>query len=106
MKIIYEEKYNDVFARFIDENGVQRNMQLGEQAVKMNDSERENLVFSLLEIIKEQNAKIILPDYQELRAKEYPPIQEQLDMIYWDKMNGTNNWEKTITAVKEKYPKT
>jgi hypothetical protein len=47
-----------------------------------------------------------IPPYTLLRANDYPPIQEQLDMIYWDKINGTDNWEKSITAVKEKYPKT
>ena len=26
-------------------------------------------------------------------------------MIYWDKINGTNNWVDSITKVKEKYPK-
>ena len=27
--------------------------------------------------------------YIEKRISEYPPIGEQLDMIYWDKINGT-----------------
>jgi hypothetical protein len=43
--------------------------------------------------------------YQRDRAKEYPSIQEQLDMQYWDKINGTNNWQDAINAVKAKYPK-
>ena len=43
--------------------------------------------------------------YQRDRAKEYPSIQEQLDMQYWDKINGTNNWQDAINADKEKYPK-
>jgi len=43
--------------------------------------------------------------YYDLRAFAYPPISEQLDMIYWDRMNGTNNWENAITAVKIRYPK-
>ena len=45
------------------------------------------------------------PTYIEKRQAEYPPISEQLDMIYWDKVNGTNLWQETITAIKEKYPK-
>ena len=32
-------------------------------------------------------------------------VQEQLDMLYWDKINGTNNWLKTINEIKRKYPK-
>jgi len=43
--------------------------------------------------------------YADKRAKEYPSIQEQLDMQYWDKINGTNKWQQAINAVKQKYPK-
>ena len=46
-----------------------------------------------------------VPTYQELRAADYPSIAEQLDMLYWDKVNGTNIWQETIAAVKEKHPK-
>ena len=53
------------------------------------------------ELITEYNSK----QYQRDRAKEYPSIQEQLDLQYWDKINNTNNWEQAINAVKQKYPK-
>jgi hypothetical protein len=53
------------------------------------------------ELITEYNSN----QYQRDRAKEYPLIQEQLDMQYWDKINGTNNWQDAINAVKAKYPK-
>ena len=43
--------------------------------------------------------------YQRDRAKEYPSIVDQLDMQYWDKVNGTNTWQDAINAVKNKYPK-
>ena len=46
------------------------------------------------------------PSYTELRAAEYPTIQEQEDMKYWDEINGTTVWRDTITAIKDKYPKT
>ena len=52
-----------------------------------------------------QEIPIIQPSYAEKRAAEYPPITEQLDMIYWDKINGTNLWCEKITAIKAKYPK-
>lgn len=39
------------------------------------------------------------------RSLLYPSIQEQLDMQYWDKVNGTNTWQETIDAIKTKYPK-
>ena len=53
------------------------------------------------ELITEYNAK----QYQRDRAKEYPSIQEQLDLQYWDKINNTNKWEEAINVVKNKYPK-
>ena len=53
------------------------------------------------ELITEYNSN----QYQRDRAKDYPSIQEQLDMQYWDKINGTNKWEEAINAVKNKYPK-
>ena len=43
--------------------------------------------------------------YQRDRAKEYPSLQEQLDMQYWDSVNGTTIWQDTINAIKAKYPK-
>ena len=49
---------------------------------------------------------IIEPSYVELRAAEYPSLQEQEDMKYWDEINGTTVWRDTITAIKDKYPKT
>ena len=53
------------------------------------------------ELIAEYNSN----KYQRDRAKDYPSIQEQLDMQYWDKINGTNKWQQAINAVKQKYPK-
>jgi len=53
------------------------------------------------ELIAEYNAK----QYQRDRAKAYPSIEEQLDLQYWDKVNGTNKWQEAINAVKTKYPK-
>ena len=43
--------------------------------------------------------------YAEKRANEYPSFGDQLDMIYWDKVNGTNLWQEKITEIKNKYPK-
>jgi hypothetical protein len=44
-------------------------------------------------------------EYIRLRQEAYLSIGEQLDMIYWDKVNGTNIWMEHISMVKEKYPK-
>jgi hypothetical protein len=46
------------------------------------------------------------PDtYKYQRMAEYPSIQEQMDMQYWDAINGTTTWQDSINAVKAKYPK-
>jgi len=39
--------------------------------------------------------------YKELRAAAYPAIQDQLDLIYH---NGIEGWAKHILNVKKKYP--
>ena len=49
---------------------------------------------------------VIEPSYVELRVAEYPSREEQLDMMYWDKINGTTTWEDTIQAIKDRHPKT
>jgi phage baseplate assembly protein gpV len=43
--------------------------------------------------------------YQRDRKYNYPSIQEQLDMQYWDSVNGTTTWADAIAAVKEANPK-
>ena len=56
------------------------------------------------EIIKlEQD--YIAKQYARDRAIAYPSIQEQLDMQYWDSVNGTTTWKDAIEAVKTEHPK-
>ena len=43
--------------------------------------------------------------YQRDRADSYPSIQDQLDMQYWDNVNGTTNWKDAIAKVKSDIPK-
>lgn len=43
--------------------------------------------------------------YQGKRKTEYPSIEDQLDMQYWDKKNGTTTWVDAITKVKTDNPK-
>lgn len=43
--------------------------------------------------------------YIDRRAVAYPSIQEQLDMLYWDKINGTDRWMDSITNIKAAYAK-
>ena len=48
----------------------------------------------------EAQAEEELQEFKNARATAYPSIQEQLDMQYWDKVNGTTNWEDAIAKVK------
>ena len=43
--------------------------------------------------------------YQRDRATSYPSIQEQLDMQYWDAVNGTKKWQEAVAKVKTDNPK-
>ena len=42
---------------------------------------------------------------QYQRDRVYPSIQEQLDMQYWDSVNGTNTWKDAVAKVKLDNPK-
>lgn len=42
--------------------------------------------------------------YKAKRRLAYPPVAEQLDMMYHDMVNGTTTWRDAITTVKEQYP--
>ena len=38
---------------------------------------------------------------QQMKRKvEYGSIEDQMDMMYWDQMNGTTTWKDHVTAVK------
>ena len=55
-------------------------------------------------ITKDQiKAKINETQYQ--RDRVYPSITDQLDMQYWDKVNGTTTWQDAIAKVKSDNPK-
>jgi len=44
-------------------------------------------------------------EYQRHREIEYPSYDKQLDMQYWDSINGTTNWADAVNEVKTAYPK-
>jgi hypothetical protein len=50
---------------------------------------------------EEQKASV----YRDRRRQVYPSLGDQLDMIYWDQINGTTVWQDTVAAVKAQYPK-
>ena len=50
--------------------------------------------------IKEYEAHLAATAYVEKRVDAYPTIEEQLDMQYWDNVNGTTKWKTAIAKVK------
>jgi hypothetical protein len=42
---------------------------------------------------------------QYQRDRVYPSIGEQLDMQYWDSVNGTTTWKDAVAKVKSDNPK-
>jgi len=61
----------------------------------------EDILAKQAELQAEYDAK----QYQRDRGKEYPSIVDQLDMQYWDKVNGTSTWQDAIAKVKSDNPK-
>jgi len=62
---------------------------------------KELILAKVTELQAEYQAK----QYQRDRQKQYPSIADQLDMLYWDKVNGTENWLNSIESVKNRFPK-
>lgn len=65
----------------------------------------EALMVTLESTDATKDSEYQLVKYKDQRAKEYPPIQEQLDMLFHDKQNNTSTWVDAIQAIKTKYPK-
>jgi len=68
------------------------------KAYDINDNEI-NVDMNLIKAWKDPN------EYKYQRQLAYKSIEEQLDMQYWDKVNGTNLWKEHIDSVKAQYPK-
>ena len=54
---------------------------------------------------EEISAEQIRLQYTQDRRFAYPSIEEQLDMQYWDAVNGTTTWKDAIAQVKADNPK-
>ena len=62
---------------------------------------KEDILAKKAELQADYDAK----QYQRDREKAYPSIGDQLDMQYWDKINGTSIWSDLITKIKSDNPK-
>ena len=74
---------------------------LGTDSYKAFDKDNKEITIDMT-AVEAEFAKL---DYQNKRISEYPSIQNQLDMQYWDAVNGTTTWKDTIAKVKSDNPK-
>lgn len=90
------------FVQFTDDHGIYQFKVKDEDLEKADDAQ-----IAIAQVLYDARKQIEAagPSYRELRAAAYPKIQDQLDMQYWDTVNGTHNWTDTIEAIKLKYPK-
>jgi len=78
-------------------------------AVSVNGNTQEDIV------ALDSNGNLVTIDWTQVNAwvnpeqykidREYPSIQDQLDMQYWDAVNGTTTWKDAIAQVKADNPK-
>lgn len=90
--LYYKNENNEIFAYDKAEENVNG-------YTSITDGEKDSILEAKqLEI---ENSKT----YIELRQAKYPSIEEQMDMQYWDMINGTTVWKDTIEAIKAEIPK-
>ena len=53
----------------------------------------------------EELAQQAAEDWIFERTMAYPDIKDQLDMLYWDSVNGTTTWADAIAEAKASTPK-
>tara|TARA_R110002051_G_scaffold128994_2_gene202666 strand:- start:202 stop:510 length:309 start_codon:yes stop_codon:yes gene_type:complete len=53
----------------------------------------------------EMQAEYDAQEYARNRASAFPSIGDQMDMQYWDSVNGTTTWKDAIAKVKSDNPK-
>jgi len=81
-----------------------KNLEDGEvySNLKLND---ETATMPTEEEVNAKIAEITVPDWKLNRQSSYASIQDQLDMQYWDNVNGTTTWKDHIAKVKSDNPK-
>ena len=76
---------------------------------KQVNNERLEFTNSDYEQAIEDRKNSLLNDYNfgyiQARQESYGSVQDQLDMMYWDGVNGTTTWADHIAQVKADNPK-
>ena len=74
-------------------------------SAEIHDTINDNMTNEDFDDIQSINEKLTaIGEVQETRKKLYPSIQEQLDMQYWDNVNGTTIWKDKIAEIKSTHP--
>ena len=75
--------------------------QVNNERLEFNDSDYEQAIGD--------RKNSLLNDYNfgyiQARQESYGSVQDQLDMMYWDGVNGTTTWADHIAQVKADNPK-
>ena len=70
---------------------------------------KEQIVAKQAELVADFDAKKYQRDrqsgYNPRQDNTYPPIEDQLDMIYHDQVDGTTTFKDAVEVVKNAYPK-
>ena len=75
--------------------------QVNNERLPISDSDFEQMVIDCANSKFDQQEN----GYKTARQEAYGSIQDQLDMQYWDSVNGTTNWADHIAQVKADNPK-
>ena len=59
----------------------------------------------LTDALAKQRSDFDAQEYARNRQAEFPSIGDQLDMQYWDQVNGTTTWKDALAKVKADNPK-
>ena len=81
---------------------IQVNVQTGERSV-VPYTDEENAAADAAKAAEDAHEAEF--GYMNKRQADLPSIGDQMDMQYWDAMNGTTLWKDMITGVKTKHPK-
>ena len=71
---------------------------LDENETKPTESEVNQ---AITEVTAEYQANL----YKGKRREAYGSLEAQLDLLYWDKKNGTNKWVEFVDQIKSDIPK-
>ena len=104
-KIDVDEDINALIAgEELSEEFQEKARTIFETAIKTKVSELKEELKKEYEQSLTEEVKAIKEEIED-RADAYPPLQDQLDMQYWDKKNGTTTWVDAIAKVKSDNPK-